>query len=412
MNEATLEARLHGVLETLFPTFRQMKVVHQGSFSIHFGHRAVKVDLKDPSNYPKRAIFDMLLTCEDLNIMLVELKTEGHTITPEDIEQGLSYGRLIHPMPPLVLLSNGTDNFLFDTYTKKPIDQTVIDLDFIKKRIDLNFGLKTRDFASVVNFLLNREPELVGKVFRGISKKNFERQMGGLGELNKAIAPTFQIKRRLVRRLYRQTLTQPGLFGLIGPAFSGKTCILYQFFRNYGYQKDMYVLYIDLKDWNYSLFQQLANAFQKETKGSVSTAQIKDWIMDLLNNEDDTRLVILLDNLQRDVKDNLTNEILELVDLFEGSKHSIIYTLDEKKYADLTLIEDRNYKNIIGHLTKRFYVTELNNKEYTWVNQYMYKAVKVIISGGGQLTAEYRELRILRKLAAACKVLSTINGRR
>lgn len=404
MNEATLEARLHGVLEKLFPTFRQMKVVHQESFSIRFGHHAVTVDLKEPSKYPNRAIFDMLLTCGELNIMLVELKTEGHAITPGDIEQGLSYGRLIDPMPPLVLLSNGADNQLFDTYTKKPIDEASLDLDFIKGRIDLNFKLKTKEFAGVVNFLLNREPELIGKVFRGISKKNLERQMGGISELHKAIAPEFQIKRRIVRRLYRQILTKPGLFGLIGPAFSGKTCVLYQFFRNYGYQKDTYVLYADLKDWNYSLFQQLANAFQRETKGSVSAAQIREWLIDLLNNEDETRLVILLDNLQREIKDNLTAEILELIDLFDGSRHSIIYTLDEKKYMDLALIEERNYQSVIGHLTKRFLVTELNNREYNWVNQYLFKAVKVMIAAGGHLTSEYRELRILRKLAAASRV--------
>jgi len=89
-NEATLEARLHSVLEKIFPTFRHMNVVHQESFSIRFGHHAVKVDLKDPGNWPNRAIFDMLLTSGDLNIMLVELKREGHELTADDIEQGLS----------------------------------------------------------------------------------------------------------------------------------------------------------------------------------------------------------------------------------------------------------------------------------------------------------------------------------
>ncbi|MDB5141093.1 MAG: hypothetical protein JWR12_3009 [Mucilaginibacter sp.] len=401
INEATLEARLHTVLEKLFPTFREMKVVHQESFSIRFGHHAVKVDLKDPTNYPNRAIFDMLLTSGDLNIMLVELKREGHQITTDDIEQGLSYGRLINPMPPLVLISNGTDNRLFDTYTKEKIDLAVIDLNYIQQRINNNFQMSTRDFRKVVEFLLNRQPELIGKVFRGISKKNFDRQTGTLADLGKAISPEFQIGRRMVQRLYRETTNTPGLFGVIGPAFSGKTCILYQYFRNYGYQRDIYVLYIDLRDWNYSLYQQLANAFGRETKGSVGKDQVRNWITDLIHNPDESRLVILLDNLQRNIRDNLTEEITELIHQLEGSRHSIIYTLDEKKFADIAHIEGRNYQNIIGQLTKLFPLNELSNREFKKVNRYLYRAAKVILTPGSHDTSEFREPRVLRSLTAA-----------
>jgi hypothetical protein len=404
INEATLEARLHAILEKIFPTFRQMNVVHQESFSIRFGHHAVKVDLKDPSNWPNRAIFDMLLTSGDLNIMLVELKREGHEITSDDIEQGLSYGRLINPMPPLVLISNGTDNRLFNTYTKEKIDLSEIDLAYIQQRIDTNFQMSTRDFRNTVEFLLNRQPDLIGKVFRGISKKNFDRQTGTLSELDKAIAPTFQIGRRMVRRLHRQTTENPGLLGIVGPAFSGKTCILYQYFRNYGYQRDTYVLYVDLRDWNYSLYQQLANAFGRETKGAVRKEQIRDWIADLLSNPDESRLVILLDNLQRSINNNLTEEITELIQQFEGSRHSIIYTLDEQKFADLSHIEGRNYQSLIGQLTKIFLLTELSNREFKKVNHYLYKAGRVVFAPGAHDTNEFREPRVLRSLAAAAQI--------
>jgi len=50
-NEATLQARIDKVLNEVFPTFKDVKVEHQKSFSIKFGHHAVTVDLKEPSKY-------------------------------------------------------------------------------------------------------------------------------------------------------------------------------------------------------------------------------------------------------------------------------------------------------------------------------------------------------------------------
>ena len=48
-NEATLEAKIDRVLTSVFPTFKEVNVKHQESFSINFGHHDVKVDLKEPS---------------------------------------------------------------------------------------------------------------------------------------------------------------------------------------------------------------------------------------------------------------------------------------------------------------------------------------------------------------------------
>ena len=127
INEATLQARLDRVLATVFPTFKEVKVEHQKSFSIKFGHHNVDVDLKEPSNYPSRAIFDILLTIEGKNIILLELKREELTLMEEDVLQGISYARLVHPMPPLTLISNGLDNqFLIHTQKKKLKQQVLI----------------------------------------------------------------------------------------------------------------------------------------------------------------------------------------------------------------------------------------------------------------------------------------------
>ena len=402
MNEATLEARLNEVLEKIFPTFRDVKVKHQESFSINFGHRNVKVDLKDPSTYPNRAIYDILLSIDDLNIMLVELKRKGLQLTEEDEKQGLSYARLIPEMPPIVLISNGDENRLFDTYTQKPIESKSIDFDFIKEKITASFQLAASEFKNAVEFLFSRQPEIVGKIIRQISCENFQRLTGEIYEVDKAISNDFQINRLVTHRLFKNVLRNVNLIGLVGSAFSGKTNILFQFYKYFGYNKDTYVLYIDLKDLNYSIFRRLANEFSKETKASVSDDKIREWFLSLLHVAG-IKLVLLIDNFTKDVPEQIANELIELIDIFKGSNQSIIYSIDEWNYKELAFIENRNYKNIIGQLTKLFFVRPINDKEFKRVNRSLSKSSGVMIQHGGFFTSEFREPRVLRHIASISK---------
>ncbi len=171
LNEATLEERIGSVLKNTFPSFQELKVKHQESFSIKFGHHNVSVDNKEPSNYTSRAIYDILLTTEDekTNLILLELKREGYTITNDDIEQGISYARLIHPMPPITLISNGTDNYFYNTYSKVKIEKDTIDNEFIHKSIDSAFSLAINDFKQTVEILLNNNPQIISQIINDIS---------------------------------------------------------------------------------------------------------------------------------------------------------------------------------------------------------------------------------------------------
>lgn len=202
INEAELEARIDRVLSSVFPTFRSVNVEHQKSFSIKFGHHNVMVDLKEPSSHSSRAIFDILLTVDNLNIILLELKREGLPLTEDDIEQGISYARLIHPMPPLTLISNGVDNLFFDTYTKERSDVTTVDMDLIKRKVDSSFALAIGDFKNALNILLNNEPEIFSQIINQISEERFERYFGSIENVTKPICLDFLIDRKVISNIH------------------------------------------------------------------------------------------------------------------------------------------------------------------------------------------------------------------
>ncbi len=398
-NEATLEARIDSVLTSVFPTFKTVNVQHQKSFSIKFGHHNVDVDLKEPSNYPARAIFDILLTIDDKNIILLELKREGLQLNDEDVLQGLSYARLIDQMPPLTLISNGKDNWFYNTYTHTKINTTNVDLAIIQKLTDNSFQLAINDFKEAVNLLLNKEPELFSKVINQITEVKFNRIFGKVEDFTKPICLDFQIKRQCLTEI--QTLFTEGgaLVGVIGSAFSGKTNLLYQFFIATKSEKN-FLLYLDCNDHNYSIFQQLANHFTENAKISITKDKIREWLINSVSNLPDGKFYLLLDNFNNDVPEAIKSEIIELIDIFKGVNHHTLYTIDEFNYKRIAFVENRQYKTIIGDLSKIIQLDELNDEEYKTVNEFLFEKYKVVIEHGGHYTPEYREPRILRHLVS------------
>jgi hypothetical protein len=94
------------------------------SFTLRLGHHVV---VKNRPEAPEsiRGRLDVLVTNSSGDpLFVVELKREGVTITDEDRDQGIAYARLLHPMAPFVLVTNGRSGGLYDTITKLEIGES------------------------------------------------------------------------------------------------------------------------------------------------------------------------------------------------------------------------------------------------------------------------------------------------
>lgn len=401
-NEATLEARIAQVLQNTFPTFKEVGIVHQKSFSIKFGHHAVLVDLKEPKARPTRAIFDILLTIDGQNIILLELKKEGLKLTNDDVSQGISYARLTHPMPPITLISNGLDNQFYNTYTKEKLEKNTIDLAYLKELTDNSFKLAINDFKNAVKILLNNEPELFAKVINQISDLRFDRLIGDINDYSKTITKEFLIQREIVEKIWQKIELNQSLIGIVAPALSGKTNCLYQLFERSKTERS-FSIYFDCLDHNYGILQALANHFSKETRLSISKDQIRDWIINTLNNIPNARFYLLLDNFNADIPESIKSEVIEIIDLFDGQNHTIIYTTDELNYKKIGFVKNRFSKTTIGEKSIILKLKELSDREYHETVSYLFKNFRLDIEQGGYYTPEYRQLRILRYFAGLYK---------
>lgn len=116
-NEATFEAHLGAVLKTLFPA-GGVSVTHQFQFSLRLGHHDKKIDGR--KGWVSKGRLDVLLSSGSEHAAVLELKHEDLDLTDDDRDQGLSYARLLQPMPPLVIVSNGRVTRFYTTIDGSP----------------------------------------------------------------------------------------------------------------------------------------------------------------------------------------------------------------------------------------------------------------------------------------------------
>jgi len=82
-------------------------------FRIHLGRGSHEFEGKACSEVSGR--LDVLCRRDGRNLFVVEIKAQGVELTDADRIQGLTYARLLEPMAPYVLLSNGERTMVFDT---------------------------------------------------------------------------------------------------------------------------------------------------------------------------------------------------------------------------------------------------------------------------------------------------------
>lgn len=73
---------------------------------------------------------DILCKKGDMNLFIVEVKSDEVEIDNNDVDQGISYARLVHPIAPFVLVTNGKETRVVDTITKEELKGTAIKTNF------------------------------------------------------------------------------------------------------------------------------------------------------------------------------------------------------------------------------------------------------------------------------------------
>ena len=105
--EAQLETRAKEALLKSLPWLDGKSIKQQVSFTIRFGHAVVTVNGKERERIIGRA--DILVSVDGKPTLVLELKRPGLGINEDDVEQGLSYARVLQRHAPRIPTSRYPD---------------------------------------------------------------------------------------------------------------------------------------------------------------------------------------------------------------------------------------------------------------------------------------------------------------
>jgi len=268
MNESTFEARVSEAIRHIFPNYVGLEITHQTIFSVRMGHSEIEVK---PST--KKPRLDILIKQRDRHLAVLELKKPGINLRDEDRDQGLSYARLLVPMPPLVIVSNGRLTQFYETISGELLNIANPDAEQIKKLFAHAFEIAAEQKDLAIRTLLGKDPLIWEKVIEELNQCNFKNHIGTIDAFYQPIAETFRLPRHSTQRVVDLVSKNNPVVAVIGAPMIGKTNLLYEICKLENIK--IKPLYINAEDCRFGIFQYLANHFTKHFFSTSSTDDVR-----------------------------------------------------------------------------------------------------------------------------------------
>lgn len=191
----------------------------ESTFSLKIGKNSIVVNSTDRRRDSVGARLDILISRGGKNLLIVETKAEDLALTDEDRDQAISYARLVHPIAPYAVVTNGREFRLYDSLTKEKIQPSEISVrgfsaafpaNVIEEAQELFLYSSQNNLLSFCKTQVNREMELI---------------RGTISELDKKYIPELHVTRETVSNAIKSFnhAAKPGLI-LVGESGRGKTC--------------------------------------------------------------------------------------------------------------------------------------------------------------------------------------------
>jgi hypothetical protein len=119
-------------LKVVYPLLRQLgfgddELEFEESFLLRLGLFTYKVETKKQVE-TARSRLDILAKRDGRNLFIIEVKTDSKALTDDDRDQAVSYARLVHPMAPVAIVTNGKETKIYYTVDKNEIHPNKIDI--------------------------------------------------------------------------------------------------------------------------------------------------------------------------------------------------------------------------------------------------------------------------------------------
>ncbi|MFX0196030.1 MAG: type I restriction endonuclease [Candidatus Hodarchaeota archaeon] len=403
MNEATFEGRLHAELRRLFPTIAKTRISHQQTFTLRLGHHEIFVD--GASQFKTAGRLDVLVKVDGRSLVLLELKRPKGVLTEQDRDQGISYARLLTPMPPLVVVSNGTDTRFYKTYDKKQWEVRSVDDKAVQSLFRHSLESAAQDKDEAIKLLLGQNPGIWKNIILKQTQMHLENLLGGIADATRPVAKNFTIPRSAVSKIISLLLSGESLIILVGPPLSGKTNVVAQLCMQ-TLKTSLVPFYLDAESLAYGVIQHLSNVFCRNLFFALTPEKSRQWLLNGLRNPVDGRLVIIIDGWSPIAHDQIRADVDELISLGEDACFSIVLSVDQNTFERLHQTPGRSTATAIGRKANKIQLDMLNDEEFEMGLRQLYDMYKITFHSGAFYNKQYRQPQMLRILAAEANAVA------
>jgi hypothetical protein len=394
MNEATFEARVNEEIKRIFPMINKGDITHQQQFQLTLGHNTYLYDGTKKDKAFARS--DVLIKHKGVNLAILELKAPGITLSYDDAIQGTSYARLLDPMPPLTIVSNGENTMFFNTYDRKPWMADNVNEHMVQSLFQAATKCASAEMDEAITVLLGRDNDMWREILARYTKKALEEIEGDIDDFTYQVARNFQLERTAVNQLIEKAKDCP-LISFVGPILAGKTNVIYQMCKKC--PDNLIPVYIDA-NVSYDPFEKISNWFCREVFRSFGTNEVKHWLINgFREREKKSRVVFIFDNICSVDDKLLWREINQLNDINRENAYSLLLVMNEHTYDCIGRINSGPAKNAIGK-APMVKLDALSDEEFYSAMEFFMDNNGAAFYQGAQFNVQYRNPRVLRVLAS------------
>lgn len=394
--EAELEARANDALQAAIPWLDRKEIKHQLTFSFKLGHKSVKIDGSKVASRQGRV--DILIERGKERIAILELKRPGAKLTKADIEQGLSYARVLHPRPPLVIVSNGAETHCYATHDGRLLNEGERDEAAFANLTNAALKIAESDLKDAIGTLMGPSSDVWMAAVRAASRESLEALSGGWNEPLATFTNGFHFPRKataLVRNALRQTRR---VIAIEGAPLVGKTHVAGELAIVTRNEADMAILFVEASgSAAVGIADEIARILGSALGWRISAEEARHWLQ-TLGNSDGPQLVVVIDGLGLE-HEAIRLELEALTAQSSGQRLKFVIEADTAVIDRLWMGETRRKPTVFARRGTRVPVGTLDDQEFGQALRVMYENGADFMQGADR-AEEYRQPWLLQSMVA------------
>ena len=334
------------------------------------------------------------MTHAERPLAVLEIKRDAVDLTDDDKAQALSYARLLDPWAPLVIVSNGRDTRLYETFSGAPWAPSARTETAFQDLIKNAGRIAADDLRIAVKGLMGTDERVWTAAIRNKTDLEIKALTGSWEDLKRPFVRDFLIPRRATSEIVEALKGGRRAVAVSGPPLSGKSSVLRELATHLAADPDFAVMFVDA-DTTGDLMQCLADWLDDAVSWALNKDDARHWLRNLSKTEKPA-LAPVVDNLRHE-KQQVVDDLTALASHTFGQGVQVVFAASDTAMGALGLSSNHRTPSRLADAALRVDLRPLDDSEYQ-------SALGVLKSGlfgimrGGRYCRDYWRPWVLRAI--------------